>query len=133
MYLNPKSVLFPPMGQKPTGPAQGFALRVIEVLEAARNEEGMTKAALIRTSGIAPNTYHVRMRGDMPFDLNEIDRLAKALNRDPMLLLREAGSGILDGPPAPITPLRPGTDVGADLEDLPRVARKPEEEKTDEQ
>jgi transcriptional regulator with XRE-family HTH domain len=121
------------MGQKPTGPAYGFARNVIRVIDEARQEAGMTKAALIEASGIPANTFHTRMRGERPFDLNDIDKIAQALGCDPILLLHKAGQGTgLEAPVAPVTPLRPWADVGASGEDLDAVARPTDPEPDEE-
>lgn len=90
-----------PMGQKATGPATPFGRAVVAAIEAALVAEGLTKAALIERSGVPANTFHTRMRGDKPFNTNEIEKLAKALGRDPLLLLREAASAVDN-----VTPLR---------------------------
>lgn len=93
------------MGQKATGPATPFGRAVVNAIEAARVAEGLTKVALIERSGVPANTFHTRMRGEKPFNTNEIEKLAAALNRDPLLLLREAASSVDSG--AKVTPIRP--------------------------
>lgn len=104
------------MGQKPKGPALGFAQRVAQVIDERRVELGMTKAALIAESGMPANTFHTRMRGERPFDLNDIEQLATALGCEPELILREAAEGTRVGRAvAPVTPIRPG--VGSARED----------------
>lgn len=113
------------MGQKPKGPALGFAQRVVQVIDARRIELGMTKAALIASSGMPANTFHTRMRGDRPFDLNDIEQLAEALGCEPELILREAAEGTaIDSNVAPVTPLRPRGDVRSASQDHPAAARK---------
>lgn len=95
------------MGQKPIGAARGFAQRVADVIDAKRKEVGMSKASLISESGMPANTFHTRMRGDRPFDLNDIEMLAAALGCEPEMILREASAGTAVGRPAPVTPIRP--------------------------
>jgi hypothetical protein len=106
------------MGQKAKGPALGFAQRVALIIDERRKELGMTKAALIATSEIPANTFHTRMRGDRPFDLNDIEQLAAALGCEPELILREAAEGTAIGSKvAPITPM-PASRVGRSRENL---------------
>ncbi len=83
------------MGQKPVGPARGFSLRVIDVIENARHDAGMSQAELIQRSGIPRNSFYKRMRGEVPFNTNDIDAIASALDCDPMLILREAAKPAL--------------------------------------
>ncbi|WP_162722395.1 helix-turn-helix transcriptional regulator [Microbacterium sp. PM5] len=112
------------MGQKPTGPALSFARRVNEIIDARRQELGMTKAALIEGSGIPANTFHTRMRGDRPFDLNDIENIARALRCDAELILREASVGtLIEQDVAPVTPLEPRRRVRRARKDVPAAAR----------
>jgi hypothetical protein len=112
------------MGQKPKGPALSFARRVNEIIDARRQELGITKAALITASGIPANTFHTRMRGDRPFDLNDIEMLATALRCDAELILREAAVGtLIEQDIAPVTQLEPRRRVGRTREDVPAAAR----------
>jgi hypothetical protein len=89
------------MGRGAAGPASEFATRVIEVINAAINENGTTKAQVLRDSKMPANTFHKKMRGELPFNLNEIEKLANALGRDPLLILREASSGVGGGSQTP--------------------------------
>ncbi|MDY0830767.1 helix-turn-helix transcriptional regulator [Microbacterium sp. BG28] len=109
------------MGQKPIGTARGFAQRVTEVIDERRRELGMSKASLISESGMPANTFHTRMRGDRPFDLNDIELLATALGCEPELILREAAEGTAIGRgDAPVTPIRQGVG-GSTQTDLETV------------
>ncbi len=78
------------MGQKPTGPASDFSLRVVAEIERARHDAGITARELIKRSTVGANTYFTKMRGDRPFNTNEIDLLAGALGVEPELILRKA-------------------------------------------
>jgi len=92
------------MGQKPTGPSGAFSLRVVQEIERARKDADLTATELVKRSGIGANTYFTKMRGERPFNTNEIDTLASAMNVEPEIILRRAGGSAANvgGSPDPI-------------------------------
>lgn len=80
------------MGRKPVDAASGFALDAADEIRRAMEETGMTNRELLERSGISSNYFYVRMRGEKPFTLNDIGRMADALGVEPSLTLhRPAG------------------------------------------
>ena len=68
----------------------GFTDQVIQTIENARLDAGITVAELILRSGITRRTYFRKMRGDTEFTTSDIDAIARALGVDPFLILRKA-------------------------------------------
>lgn len=69
-----------------------FTQRVIEAIEHARLDAGMSVQELIDRSGIRRSTYFRKMRGENTFDTEDVDAIARALGLDPFLLLRAAAN-----------------------------------------
>lgn len=67
-----------------------FTDQVIQALENARLDANMTVNELLRRLGLKRSSYFRKMRGDTELTTGDIDRLARALGRDPMLVLAEA-------------------------------------------
>lgn len=67
-----------------------FTDQVVQALENARFDANMTVNELLRRSGLKRSSYFRKMRGDTELTTGDIDRLARALGRDPMLVLAEA-------------------------------------------
>lgn len=67
-----------------------FTDQVIQALENARLDANMTVNELLRRSGLKRSSYFRKMRGGTELTTGDIDRLARALGRDPMLVLAEA-------------------------------------------
>lgn len=67
-----------------------FTDQVIQALENARLDANMTVNELLRRSGLKRSSYFRKMRGDTELTTGDINRLARALGRDPMLVLAEA-------------------------------------------
>lgn len=103
------------MGQKPTGPASEFSMRVVDEIERARRESGLGPVELIRRSNIGANTYYAKMRGERPFNTNEIDMLANAMGANAMIILRRAGGELVADVPTAPTPGLP--NVVSSLDD----------------
>lgn len=72
----------------------GFTDQVIQTIENARQNAGITVAELILRSGITRRTYFRKMRGDTEFTTSDIDAIAKALGVDPFLILRKASYAV---------------------------------------
>lgn len=67
-----------------------FTDQVIQELENTRLDANMTVNELIKRSGFKRSTYFRKMRGDTDLTTGDIDRLARALGCDPILVLTKA-------------------------------------------
>ena len=67
-----------------------FTDQVIQALENARLDAHMTVNELLKKSGLKRSSYFRKMRGDTELTTGDIDKLARALGRDPMLVWAEA-------------------------------------------
>ncbi|WP_291053630.1 helix-turn-helix transcriptional regulator [Herbiconiux sp.] len=70
-------------------------MRVIDVIENARRDADVSQAELIQRTGMGRNTFYKKLRGEVPFNTNDIDVIAEALGCDPMLILRTAAKPAL--------------------------------------
>jgi transcriptional regulator with XRE-family HTH domain len=84
------------MGKSSAGKASEFSLRVVDEIETARIQAGITQAELFAAVGMSQNYFYSRLRGDLPFNTNDIDKLALALGCNPLELLRNAASPSLN-------------------------------------
>lgn len=78
------------MSKKAMGPAEGFSLAVIAEIRRAIKEIGITNGDLIKRSGMSQDYFYKRMRGEYPFNTNDISRIADALGMDAFIILRRA-------------------------------------------
>lgn len=69
-----------------------FTQRVIEMIENARLDAGVSVQELIERSGIRRSTYFRKMRGETTFTTEDVDALASALGLDPLLVLSSAAT-----------------------------------------
>lgn len=60
-----------------------FSRRVLANLSRLQSAAGMSNAALISASGLSRNYFYTRLRGEGPFNLEDIAGLARALDVDP--------------------------------------------------
>lgn len=104
------------------GELSRLSWRVIDTIQKTIDSLDMTDAEVIAKSGVPRNTFYRKMRGETPFNTDDLDRIATALGVDPFTLLR--------GTPDNVTSIRP---VGGSGEDLRAVARTTDPEPTDEQ
>lgn len=86
------------MPKSSAGPSTPFSRRVSQAIERLRIDAGVTQAQLFKDAGMSQNYFYVRLRGELPFNTNDISALAEALDLDPMSILREASRpGSIDG------------------------------------
>ena len=78
------------MGSKAMGPAIGFSLDVVAEIKRAIQESGLMDKDVIRITGISQDYFYKRMRGDAPFNTNDISKIADALGMDAFIILRRA-------------------------------------------
>ncbi|MWV51595.1 hypothetical protein GRS96_20225 (plasmid) [Rathayibacter sp. VKM Ac-2803] len=57
-----------------------FSLQIVEAIRQLLPRSGMTTTELIEKSKFSPNYYYVRMRADAPFDADDIEQIATALD-----------------------------------------------------
>ncbi|WP_420369464.1 XRE family transcriptional regulator [Curtobacterium sp. L1-20] len=60
------------------GGADEFSRAVAHAIEDARSAAGLTTRELIKRSGLSPNYYYRRARGELPFTTNDMSALAAA-------------------------------------------------------
>ena len=80
------------MGTKGMGEAEGFSLDVINEVQRAITESGMTKSEVHERAGMSQAYFYKRMRGEAPFNTNDIGRLADVLDMDAFIILRRAAN-----------------------------------------
>jgi len=51
-----------------------------DAIEAARVAAGLSKRKLAESAGMVPSTLIRKLRGDFPFDVDEVAAIAQALN-----------------------------------------------------
>lgn len=106
------------------GEAGEFSRRVIGNIDYAIGRDPRSAAEIFTAAGMSKNYFYTRMRGEKPFNTNDVDELAAALGVDPFELML----GRRDN----VTPLR-RDDVGRSRDNLGAVARPADPEPTDEQ
>lgn len=71
------------MGAKPVGEAGEFARRLAARIEKLRDAAGLSNAELIRLSGLSTTYYYARLRGELPFNANDVEKLARGIGIAP--------------------------------------------------
>lgn len=74
--------------------ADQFSLSVIEEVQKAIQESGMSNAEVIKRANISQDYFYTRTRGEKPFNTNDISRIAEVLGIDPLMILRRASAKI---------------------------------------
>jgi hypothetical protein len=82
------------MGRKGMNEADQFSLSVIEEVQKAIQESGMSNAEVIKRAKISQDYFYTRTRGEKPFNTNDISRIAEVLGIDPLMILRRASAVI---------------------------------------
>lgn len=82
------------MPRKGTGPATSFSRRVARVIDQVRSRSGMSHSELAQRVDLSENYLFSRLRGDAPYNTNDLDRIAHAFGMEPTeLLLLILGTG----------------------------------------
>lgn len=76
------------------GDLSQFSWRVIDDIQKLIADKGMTDAQVIALSHIPRNTFYRKMRGETPFNLNDVDAIAGALGVDPFALLTHSARAV---------------------------------------
>ena len=66
--------------------------QVVQVVRHLQEASDISSAELIRRSGISSTYYYARLRGEFPFDLDDLANLAKSLDVTPVDILTRAAS-----------------------------------------
>lgn len=69
---------------------RSFNWRVIDQIERLIDESGMTRAELIKRSGMRRNTFFVKMRGETALTTDDIAKLSDALGVAPEIVFARA-------------------------------------------
>lgn len=80
------------MGRKGIEEAYGFSLDVINEIRRAIDESGLSDSEIIKQSGISSAYFYRRMRGERPFNTNDIAKIADVLGMDAFIILRRAAA-----------------------------------------
>lgn len=77
---------------------------VIRIIQDAIAASGMTNMEIIKKSGMSQDYFYTRMRGEKPFNTNDISYIADILGVDALDLLRKAGERPASSTTTPATP-----------------------------
>lgn len=72
-------------------------MALVRAVTSMREERGLTNQQLIDDAEMSASYYYARLRGDAPFDTNDIERLAAALGSHPHEISRVAAALEADG------------------------------------
>jgi Helix-turn-helix domain len=67
-------------------------MALVRAVTALREDKGFTNQELVERAGMSASYYYTRLRGDAPFDTNDIEHLASALGTHPHEISRVAAS-----------------------------------------
>lgn len=70
------------MVKRAVGAATAYSLRVVEAVKILREQAGLSNAELMKRAAFSSNYFYIRLRGESPFDMNDLDRIARALQVD---------------------------------------------------
>ena len=76
--------------------AYGFSLDVINEIRRAINESGISDMEITKRAGMSRDYFYKRMRGERPFNTNDISKIADALGMDAFIILRRAAERAQD-------------------------------------
>lgn len=82
------------MVKRAVGESTTFSRRVAEEIDHAVRMSGQPAADIFAAAGMSRNYYYKRLRGEMPFNTNDIDRLGDALGINPFDLMRRATTNV---------------------------------------
>lgn len=72
--------------------AQGFSLDVINEVRRAIDESNISDSEIIEKAEMSRDYFYKRMRGEKPFNTNDISKIADVLGVDAFLILRRAAT-----------------------------------------
>lgn len=74
------------------GEAHGFSLDVINEVRRAIDESNLKDYEVFKAADMSKDYFYKRMRGEKPFNTNDISKIADALGVDAFLILRRAAA-----------------------------------------
>ncbi len=77
------------MSKKAAEPATIFSKTVADEIRQAIKASGLNNKETLAETGISPNYFYERMRGDKPFNTNDISKIADALGMEAFIILRK--------------------------------------------
>lgn len=78
------------VARKGTGAASPWARAVANAVSELRARAGLSNQDLAARAGMSTSYYYTRLRGDAPFDENDVERIAVALGTHPAEIARTA-------------------------------------------
>ncbi|PPG29681.1 helix-turn-helix domain-containing protein [Pseudoclavibacter sp. RFBB5] len=78
------------MIKRAVGEASEFSRRVVRIIEDAVGKSGVSISQFLAEAGMSRNYYYTRLRGEKPFNTNDIEAIADALGLDAMEILMGA-------------------------------------------
>lgn len=74
--------------------ADDFSLAVINEIQEAIKDSGMSNAEVIKQAKISQDYFYTRMRGEKPFNTNDISRISDVIGVDALSILMKASQAI---------------------------------------
>jgi transcriptional regulator with XRE-family HTH domain len=81
------------MGRGAAGPPSEFSRLVAANIDRLRDEAGLSHSALGDAAGLSRSYFHSRMKLELPFNTNDLDRVARALGVPPASLIAQPEVG----------------------------------------
>jgi ribosome-binding factor A len=78
------------MGRKGISVPSEFSTEIIDAVQRAIDNSGMSNAEVIRKANISQDYYYTRTRYEKPFNTNDISRIAAVIGIDPYEIINEA-------------------------------------------
>lgn len=80
------------VGRRALGEASAWSMALVRAVTELRDGNGLTNQELVERAGMSASYFYARLRGDAPFDTNDIEKLAAALGTHPHEISRVAAS-----------------------------------------
>jgi transcriptional regulator with XRE-family HTH domain len=82
------------MGRMATGVAGAYSRAMAGEVRAELARRGLDQNRLAEATGLTTSYLSTRLRGERPFNLNDIEDIANALDMSPLLLMQRAESAV---------------------------------------
>lgn len=80
------------VGRRALGEASAWSMALVRAVTELRDESGLTNQELVDRAEMSASYFYARLRGDAPFDTNDIEKLAAALGTHPHEISRTAAA-----------------------------------------
>lgn len=80
------------VGRRALGEASAWSMALVRAVTELRDASGLTNQELVDRAGMSASYFYARLRGDAPFDTNDIEKLAAALGTHPHEISRTAAA-----------------------------------------